>query len=387
MMKLFRSICWKILRAGYAITLRIGRFPVVYLKEREIVVEGNSRSEDIRKILVVGYSPSCSLIEISIRNVFREFGYYSELFSLRTNLTFLEKGSYSRRRTVEYYSQVDLGHWLLNRRLFKKVKNEGFDLVFIPESNWAVLPETIVDIKNKTNALVVLWECNIHIWNRHQSDCLPLYDAVFCLDSYLMPIWETANVKRAFHLPVAVDEKMNWVPEVSDEEREFYKCDIGFVGQLYRNRVKFFEKLVDFDFKIFGPQLPSAPISKGLEKKVVSDAISIEGKRKFYHAAQINIDIQSGFLHISSSNLRLFEIVLCGGFPLVEYRKDLDPMFEIGKELICFHDAEDLIDKLDHYLSRPAKRREIAARCRDRILREHTIKTRMKGMIDMLLAK
>jgi len=92
-------------------------------------------------------------------------------------------------------------------------------------------------------------------------------------------------------------------------------------------------------------------------------------------------------LHINSPNIRLFEIVLCGGFPLVEYRKDLDGMFKIGEELICFHNTKDLIDKLNHYLSRPAERREITARCRDRILREHTLKMRMKQMIDMLVAK
>ncbi len=375
------------MRVRDAIVRRISRLPVIYLREPEIIIKKNPHVKNIKKILIVAHSPSSSLLEISINNAFNELGYYSEIFPISKNLALFEKGSYSLWRTIRYYPQPDLGHWLFNRRLFKKIRNEKFNQVFILESNWVVLPETIIDIKNKTNALIVLWESNIHIWNRHQSDCLPLYDAVFCLDGYLMPIWETANVKKAFHLSVCVDEKLNSVPEICDEEREFYKCNIGFVGRLYKNRVQLFENLVDFNFKIFGPQLANVLISENLKKKIVSDSISIEGKRKFYNITKINVDIQGNYLHINSPNIRLFEIVLCGGFPLVEYRKDLDEMFKIGKELICFYNTKDLIDKVNHYLSKPAERREITARCRDRILREHTVKIRMKQMIDMLAAK
>lgn len=381
-MKLFRFIDWKIKRLERAIAQRISRLPVVYLKESKRIGK-KPLIKNIKKILIVAHSPSDSLMESSISNVFKELGYYCEIFQVR-GLTMMERGSYSLRRTVDYYSQVDLGHWLLNRRLFKKVRNEKFDLVFILESNWVVLPETIIAIKNETDALVILWETNIHIWNRHQSDCLALYDVVFFLDSYFVPIWKTANVKKAFYLPCCVDEKLNARPEISEKDRNHYKCDLGFVGRLYRDRVEIFEELTHYDLKIYGPVLPEVPISENLKSKIISETITIEEKRKFYNIAKIILNIEADYLHINSPSIRLFEVALCGGFPLVKYQRDLEDMFELGQELICFYDVNDLMEKINYYISHLEDKEKIIRRCKERILKEHTVKIRMKQMLDIL---
>ena len=57
-------------------------------------------------------------------------------------------------------------------------------------------------------------------------------------------------------------------------------------------------------------------------------------------------------------------------------------MFEIGKELICFYDTKDLITKINYYLANHNARMKIIARCKERILKDHTVKIRMKQMLD-----
>jgi spore maturation protein CgeB len=63
---------------------------------------------------------------------------------------------------------------------------------------------------------------------------------------------------------------------------------------------------------------------------------------------------------------------MCGAFYLVEYQPELEEYFEIGNEIECYRDPDDLIEKIRHYLVRPQLCESIGRAGRARCLREHT---------------
>jgi spore maturation protein CgeB len=56
---------------------------------------------------------------------------------------------------------------------------------------------------------------------------------------------------------------------------------------------------------------------------------------------------------------------------LTTFNPDLAQHFQIGAEIVCYHSREELVELVRHYLRHPDEARQIAARARERCLREH----------------
>jgi spore maturation protein CgeB len=85
-------------------------------------------------------------------------------------------------------------------------------------------------------------------------------------------------------------------------------------------------------------------------------------------------------------NPRTFELAACGAFQLVDERELLSECFKVGEEIVTFSSVADLKDKIEYYRDRPEERRRIAARARERVLREHTYEKRLEQMLTLIYA-
>ena len=99
-----------------------------------------------------------------------------------------------------------------------------------------------------------------------------------------------------------------------------------------------------------------------------------------YSGARIQIDI--GRLYQQDMvTMRVFDAMACGGFVLAEHSEALEELFEIGVELDCYRDLDELLAKVEHWLAHPDEAAAIAARGREAILARHTIQQRVVRMI------
>jgi spore maturation protein CgeB len=57
---------------------------------------------------------------------------------------------------------------------------------------------------------------------------------------------------------------------------------------------------------------------------------------------------------------RIFQVCLAGGFLLTEYAPGIEDYFEIDKEIICFKNTKEMLEKIYYYLSHEPERRAIA---------------------------
>ena len=73
-----------------------------------------------------------------------------------------------------------------------------------------------------------------------------------------------------------------------------------------------------------------------------------------------------------------------GGLYLTSFNPDLAQHFEVGKEIVCYRNREEMIELIRHYLARPEEAREIAQRGRHRCLAEHRWLHRYQHVCEIL---
>jgi spore maturation protein CgeB len=89
---------------------------------------------------------------------------------------------------------------------------------------------------------------------------------------------------------------------------------------------------------------------------------------------------REGGVELYHLRLRDFEIPMCGGFYLTRYTEELEDYFEIGKEIECYRDPAELIDKCRYYLNHESKREEIRRAGLARSLACHTWNRRFNDL-------
>ena len=100
-----------------------------------------------------------------------------------------------------------------------------------------------------------------------------------------------------------------------------------------------------------------------------------------YDKAKININISLRSIH-TGIPLRCFEILGSGGFLLSNYQADFTDCYVDGEDYVSFGSKEDMLDKIEYYLTNEKERREIAENGLRKTMENHTYIKRFKAMLD-----
>lgn len=73
-----------------------------------------------------------------------------------------------------------------------------------------------------------------------------------------------------------------------------------------------------------------------------------------------------------------------GGLYLTSFNPDLAQHFDIGKEIVCYRNREEMIELIRYYLARPEEAREVAQQGRRRCLAEHRWLHRYQRVCEVL---
>jgi spore maturation protein CgeB len=100
----------------------------------------------------------------------------------------------------------------------------------------------------------------------------------------------------------------------------------------------------------------------------------------FYPATRINFNCTSQQMK-GAVNQRVFDVPVCGGFLLTDHRRQMESLFEPGREIVCYQEPGEIPDLVRHYLRRDGERARITAAARSRILAEHTYDLRLESLV------
>jgi hypothetical protein len=110
--------------------------------------------------------------------------------------------------------------------------------------------------------------------------------------------------------------------------------------------------------------------------------IRFEDMIKMYSQSRVNLNFSGGMgpgmydfeKAVRSIKLRDVEVPMSGGFYLTERTKELEQLFEVGKEVEAYASKAELLEKARHYVAHPDEAEKIAKAGRERCLREYTWK-------------
>lgn len=102
---------------------------------------------------------------------------------------------------------------------------------------------------------------------------------------------------------------------------------------------------------------------------------------KIFHLSKININTTAKPIR-TGIPLRLWDIMGCGGFVLTNYQTEIPEYFEIGKDLDMYGSEEELLHKIEYYLTHEQERKQIAKNGYEKVRKEHTYVKRLEVMLN-----
>ena len=266
-----------------------------------------------------------------------------------------------------------------NEALMREAELLRPDLFFVFKGSW-VRPETIRKIRSLDCICVQFYpDTGFATHSPYLLDALVEYDWIFSTKPN-HPEWlhETLGIEFASFLPHAYDPEVHFPPAVSDQDRRDYSCDISFIGNISSKKRRALEFLVarrpQLTVRVWGPPGWGSVIWPCPDTYSGGEVWGME-----YSKALCLSSINLGLLFEGNSDgaapdlitARTFEIPAAGGFLLHERTPELQRYFQEGKECACFHDFDELIEKIDYYLSHSEERVSIAAEGRRRCMRSN----------------
>ena len=100
--------------------------------------------------------------------------------------------------------------------------------------------------------------------------------------------------------------------------------------------------------------------------------------------SRIALNRHIGVAGAYANNMRLYEATGVGSLLLTDAKANLDELFEPGREVVTYTTADELAERVRHYLAHEQERRAIATAGRQRTLRDHGYDTRMVELAGLL---
>ena len=85
-----------------------------------------------------------------------------------------------------------------------------------------------------------------------------------------------------------------------------------------------------------------------------------------------------------ASNMRVFEVTGAGGLLITDYKRNLNELFEPGKEVLVYHDREECLSLCKWALSHPEDAAKIAEAGRSRCFKDHLYDNRIEKLLSTI---
>lgn len=219
------------------------------------------------------------------------------------------------------------------------------------------------------------------------------FDYIFTLERNCVELYRSQGASQVHYLPFAA-YNAHFHPTISQSS---IRRNVSFIGSAYWNRISFLQpvigSLMEKGTHINGiwwdrlPEFSQYPdqieIGKWMGPEETSEAYSGSKIVLNLHRSPFDESVNQNGLGIVgvSPNPRTFEIAACGTLQLVDAREDLAQFYTPGEEIETFSSPEELMDKVNFYLTHENERREIALRALERTYNEHTYAHRLDEML------
>ncbi|MDO4784608.1 MAG: glycosyltransferase [Propionibacteriaceae bacterium] len=257
----------------------------------------------------------------------------------------------------------------LTRRAVRAVREVSPDVVVVVKGD-LFGPDFLEAIGPRRS---VLWLYDELRRTRHTPESLRAYDAIASYSPLDVAQLSAAGHLTAF-LPNAFDPSLTPAPRPGGE--------LVFIGARYPKRVELLTALAaaGVPVRAYGRDWSTHPVDR---------LRSLQWARPGLPAGR-DVALRDGYALMAGApatlnshsdqdgfTMRTFEACGVGAVQLID-RRDLQDLYEDGREVLCFDDADELIDLAMRCFRDPGWAETIRVRARERTLAEHTFDHRMR---------
>ncbi|PYP69368.1 MAG: hypothetical protein DMD36_10280 [Gemmatimonadetes bacterium] len=202
----------------------------------------------------------------------------------------------------------------------------------------------------------------------------PAYDRFFTHDSSSLDTYARAGARAhylafgcdpAYHRPIAAGA--HW------------RSPLVFVGSRRPARERAVRALADLGIKVWGPGWPAGPVYGEAFVRALSGGTV--GVNVHQHFEEGDAPARYG----TGANMRVFELAAIGTPQLSDAKADITRHFSADREIVLYRSVPELCDYARALLGDDGLRRSLAARARERALREHTWRHRLEELLTVTL--
>ncbi len=146
----------------------------------------------------------------------------------------------------------------------------------------------------------------------------------------------------------------------------------------YTERRLMMEKIADLSPRWYGADADEDKQIPGVEYR---PRLTYEDKLpKAYYLSKINL---SSTLHsiMTGLPLRIFDIMGAGGFIMTNYQKEMEDLFDIGKEIVVYHNFDEMRELTQYFLKHEDIRMQILVEGYNRICNDYTYPIAVKKIM------
>jgi spore maturation protein CgeB len=249
----------------------------------------------------------------------------------------------------------------LNGALLDAVEDFRPDVLFSVQMNYEIWLETLELIRARGDVITLSWATDDSWKYREVSRFIAgAYDAMATTYEHVVHRYNADGFDHVFATQWAAisDQLQEPLPARS------CRYPVSFIGTSHGSRAQRVAALQARGIEVacFGHGWPNGPVTAEDLPRIIRES-----------CISLNFANSQGENQIKA---RLFEVPGAGGFLLTETARSLEKYYRANQEIAVFGDLDDLVAKINHYLSHPQERDRIAQAGFQRTRHEHTYEHR-----------
>jgi spore maturation protein CgeB len=240
-----------------------------------------------------------------------------------------------------------------------------------------LMPNAVTQLKRAEVRLAFWYPDALENLGR-QLMLLAPYDALFFKEPHLVERLRANLDVPVYYLPQGCNPR--WHRPIGQAGIEPH---LVVAGSMYPSRIRLLERLMakGIPLRLYGGRFPrwlgETPLEEFHTRRIV---LREEKARVFRSAAGVLNTMHPA--EVVGVNSRLFEAAACGAAVLTEFRPTVPDLFHVGREVLAFHDFDDLLDQANRLLNETGLAGSLGDAAARRAHRDHSYDLRVSTILE-----
>jgi spore maturation protein CgeB len=263
------------------------------------------------------------------------------------------------------------------RHIVRKSHDAGCEVVISLDAQ--LTPDAVTGLR-RDGARVAFWFPDAVSNFGRQMMLLAPYDAIFFKEPHVVERLRATLDLPVYYLPQACNPR--WHRPLVPPGTEPY---LVIAGNMYPSRVRLLERLVakGIPLRLYGAGFPRWVGETSARSAHTGRSVVREEKAQVFRSAAGVLNTMHP-AEISGVNVRLFEAAGCGAAVLTEFRPTLPELFDVGREVLAFHDFDDLVGQATRLLNETGLTAQVGDAATVRAHRDHTYDLRAAALLERI---